>query len=47
MDPSQLSRIERGLAKPSIPSLLRLAEILGLDELRRFLEPYATEGVER
>ncbi len=40
MDPAHLSRIERGLAVPSVPVLRRLAEVLELPELERFLAPY-------
>jgi transcriptional regulator with XRE-family HTH domain len=41
MDVSHLSRVERGLASPSVDSLARLARVLGLPELARLLAPYA------
>jgi transcriptional regulator with XRE-family HTH domain len=40
MDPAHLSRIERGLAVPSLAVLRRIAEVLDLPELARFLAPY-------
>ncbi len=44
MDPAHLSRIERGLAVPSVAVLRRLAEVLELPELERFLAPYQKSG---
>ncbi len=46
IDPAHLSRIERGLAQPSLPSLRRLAQVLGLVELEGFLQPYLSEPAE-
>lgn len=40
IDPGHLSKIERGLATPSLPVLRRLAAVLQLPELSRFLAPY-------
>jgi hypothetical protein len=40
IDPAHLSRIERGLAVPSVQVLHRLALVLELPELARFLAPY-------
>lgn len=40
MDPAHLSRIERGLKRPSLPALKRLADVLELRELSKFLAPY-------
>lgn len=39
----QLSRFERGEEGLSLGSLYRLAEVLGLTELAKWLEPYAQE----
>jgi hypothetical protein len=43
MDPASLSRVERGLQRPSVDSLMRIARVLGLrnltDTLTLFLEP--------
>lgn len=44
IDPAHLSRIERGLARPSLDVLIRIANVLELRELRRFLEPYGGGG---
>lgn len=43
IDPAHLSRIERGLVSPSVAVLKRLADVLGLPELSRFLAPYGGE----
>lgn len=43
IDPSHLSRIERGTAQPTVDTLARLARVLGLRELARLLHPYAEE----
>jgi transcriptional regulator with XRE-family HTH domain len=43
VDPAHLSRIERGLATPSLAVLKRLAAVLGLRELEKYLEPYGVE----
>lgn len=40
IDAAHLSRIERGLARPSLPVLKRIADVLGLREMSKFLEPY-------
>jgi transcriptional regulator with XRE-family HTH domain len=40
MDPTHLSRVERGKRQPSVHALARLAEALGLDELARLFAPY-------
>lgn len=40
IDPAHLSRIERGMAQPSLSTLYRLADVLGLDELARVLRPH-------
>lgn len=40
IDPAHLSRIERGLSRPSIHVLKALADTLGLRELADFLAPY-------
>jgi transcriptional regulator with XRE-family HTH domain len=46
IDPSHLSRIERGTAQPTVDALARLARVLGLTELERLLRPYiSTEEV--
>lgn len=44
IDASHLSRIERGLAMPSLAVLKRLAAVLGLRELTRLLAPYEIES---
>jgi transcriptional regulator with XRE-family HTH domain len=44
IDPSQLSRVERGQAQLSVEALARLARVLGLQELTRLLEPYVSRG---
>jgi transcriptional regulator with XRE-family HTH domain len=43
IDPSQLSRIERGVDGLSISTLARLARVLGLRDLERHLRLYARE----
>ena len=40
IDPSHLSKAERGLHALSLPALLRVARVLGLRELAAFIEPY-------
>jgi transcriptional regulator with XRE-family HTH domain len=40
VDAGYLSRIERGLAKPSVQVLTRLASVLGLRDLEKLLRPY-------
>jgi transcriptional regulator with XRE-family HTH domain len=40
LDLGHLSRVERGEASLSVGSLLRLAEVLGLNEVTEALEPY-------
>ncbi len=45
IDPSQLSRVERGHSSLSVDALARLAQVLGLAELERLLRPYVVEGV--
>jgi transcriptional regulator with XRE-family HTH domain len=37
---SALSRIERGLTVPTLPTLYRIAVAAGLDELARMLAPW-------
>jgi transcriptional regulator with XRE-family HTH domain len=44
IDPAQLSRIERGLAGLTAPTLLRLARVLELRELERLLALYVDEN---
>ncbi len=44
VDAGYLSRIERGLAQPSVQVLSRLANALGLRDLEKLLLPY-TEDV--
>lgn len=44
VDVGQLSRVERGQAGLSLDALARLADVLGLRELSRLLEPYRTGG---
>jgi len=41
IDPAHLSRVERGQRALSVDALLRLAQVLGLNELERLLKPYA------
>lgn len=43
VDPTHLSRAERGTAQLSIPALLRVARVLGLGELVTHLELYLRE----
>jgi transcriptional regulator with XRE-family HTH domain len=43
IDPAHLSRIERGLAEPSVSTLKTLADVLGLSEMSMFLAPYAQD----
>lgn len=40
IDPSQLSRIERGQSQITIDALYRLANVLSLRDLARLLQPY-------
>lgn len=44
LDPSYLSRVERGKQGVSLGALLRIARALELRELVRFLEPYVREA---
>ena len=44
IDPGHLSRIERGLSRPSLTVLSRLAHALGLKDLDRFISPYLGDG---
>lgn len=43
IDPSHLSKFERGEVGLSTASLLRLARVLGLRDLDRLLSPYVEE----
>jgi transcriptional regulator with XRE-family HTH domain len=43
MDPTQLSRIERGQAGLTEPTLMRLARVLELRQLERLLAPYTCD----
>jgi transcriptional regulator with XRE-family HTH domain len=43
IDPGQLSRIESGQGGLTIDSLYRLAIVLGLKELAKYLRPFASE----
>lgn len=45
LDPSHLSRIERGLTTPTTATLLALAEVLELSDLAVVLRSYMTEPV--
>ncbi len=45
LDPSQYSRIERGLTLPTLPTLYRLAVALELTDLRDALAPFVGEQV--
>jgi transcriptional regulator with XRE-family HTH domain len=40
LDPAHLSRVERGERQLSVDALARLAQVLGLTELSRLLQPY-------
>ncbi len=40
IDPAHLSRIERGLAQPTLPVVHRLAKTLGLTKLEKLLRTY-------
>lgn len=40
LDPTHLSRVERGQAGLSVESLERLAHVLGLSDLARLLHPH-------
>jgi transcriptional regulator with XRE-family HTH domain len=40
LDPTHLSRVERGQGRLSIESLERLARVLGLTELAKLLQPH-------
>ncbi len=44
LDPGYLSRIERGLRKPSLTTMVRLAAVLGMRDLARLLEPYLSSN---
>lgn len=44
IDRGHLSKIERGLVVPSVPTLRRIAAALGLREMSRLLEPYDGGG---
>lgn len=44
VDPGALSKIERGLRRPTLSVLAKLAEVLGLTELAGFLKPYLGVG---
>lgn len=43
IDPTHLSRVERGLARLSLDSLLRIAQVLDLQDLERVVAPFARE----
>jgi transcriptional regulator with XRE-family HTH domain len=43
LDPTHLSKVERGQAKLSIESLARLAAVLGLSTLAGLLDQYVVE----
>ncbi|MPZ68808.1 MAG: helix-turn-helix domain-containing protein [Actinobacteria bacterium] len=43
LDRGHLSKIERGLVTPSLPTLRRIAGALGLKEMSRLLEPYGKD----
>lgn len=45
VDPTQLSRAERGLSSLSIDSLYRVCRVLGLTEMARLLRPYVRRGI--
>ncbi len=47
VDPSQYSRIERGVTLPTLPTLYRLAAALDLRDLRDVLGPLLDDGVPR
>lgn len=44
IDPGTLSRIERGVVRPSLDVLYRLACVLDLDDLTTALGPYVGEA---
>jgi transcriptional regulator with XRE-family HTH domain len=44
IDPAHLSRIERGRAGLTVPTLARLARVLELRQLERLLAPYLNDG---
>ena len=44
IDPTHLSRVERGTAGLSVASLERLARVLGLNELAKLLHPHVVDG---
>ena len=46
MDPSNLSRIERGLQRPSLSALIAIGEVLGLRNLTDTIGLFLTEAVE-
>ncbi len=43
VDPGQLSRIERGLQRPTIPFLIAVGDALGLEDLVATLERFWPE----
>jgi len=45
LDSGHLSKLERGLIAPSLPTLWKLARALDQPELERLLRPYVTEEV--
>ncbi len=45
LDPSQYSRIERGVTVPTFPTLFKLAVALDLCDLRDALAPLVGDGV--
>jgi transcriptional regulator with XRE-family HTH domain len=44
IDPGHLSKFERGEERLGIDNLLRLARVLGVEEMVKTLEPYAKEA---
>ena len=47
VDPSQLSKIERGLASPSVSTLYRIARALKMRNLSDAIEPYVSDAARR
>ncbi len=43
LDPAHLSRVERGLVRPSLRTLRTLAGVLELRELSKLLKPFDSE----
>jgi transcriptional regulator with XRE-family HTH domain len=43
LDPAHLSRVERGLVRPSLRTLAKLARVLELRELAKLLGPFDPE----